>query len=357
MKLKKRNSSIELLRIIAMFFIVLSHYSVHGGINIKAMDFSFNKILLQIISLGNLGVMIFIMITGYFMCQSEFRFKKVIKIILQVIFYSLGIYIILNLLGLIPFSIMSLVKATFPVLFKEYWFASAYIVLFILSPFINKVINTISRKEMLIFILTILFMWSVIPTFTACDMYGNKICQFLLFYLLGAYIRKYPNNWLNKNKNKVAIISTILLILSSVALNLLAIKFPNEGTYFFIDYSILLIVLGISLLAIFSEIKIENKYINKIATCTFGIYLMHDNNYIRDIIWSKIFHNPNFASSPYLIVHLICVVVIVFIVCGIIDYIRQIFIEKPVMKCIDKYWDKIETKIKNKIKILLKKCN
>ena len=358
MELKqKRNSSVELLRIIAMLFIVISHYSVHGGIDIKALDFSFNKILLQISTLGNLGVIIFMMISGYFMCQNKFKFKKVIKLILQILFYSLGIYIILNILGLIPFSISSLVKATFPVLFKEYWFATAYVVIFILSPFINKVINNITRRELLIFICTLLFIWSIIPTFTTCDMYGNVVCQFLLFYLLGAYIRKYPDNILSKNKYKVAIISSVLLILSTLSLNLVALKYPmfNYGSFFFSRYSILTILLGISLLSIFVDLEINNKYINKIATCTFGIYLIHDNNYMRGIIWPDIFHNPDFAASPYLIIHLIITVLIVFIVCGIIDYLRQIIIEKPIMKCIDKYWDKFEQRIVNLIKKIYKK--
>lgn len=299
------------------------------------------------------------MISGYFMSQNKFKFKRVIKLILQTLFYSLGIYIILNILGLIPFSITSLVKATFPILFKEYWFATGYVIIFILSPFINKVINNITRKELLIFICTILFMWSIIPTFTKCDMYGNEICQLFLFYLLGAYIRKYPNNILSRNKYKVSIISSVLLILSTLSLNLLALKYPifDCGEFFFSRHSILTILLGFSLLSIFVDLKINNKYINKIASCSFGIYLIHNNNYIKEIIWIDIFHNPSFAISPYLIIHLVITVLIVFIVCGIIEYLRQIIIEKPIMKWIDKYWDKFELKFKKVINKVMNKLN
>lgn len=31
--IKERNSNIELLRILSMFMIVISHYSVHGGVH------------------------------------------------------------------------------------------------------------------------------------------------------------------------------------------------------------------------------------------------------------------------------------------------------------------------------------
>lgn len=35
---KARNSSIEILRIIAMLFIVMSHYSVHGALDAKTLN-------------------------------------------------------------------------------------------------------------------------------------------------------------------------------------------------------------------------------------------------------------------------------------------------------------------------------
>ena len=61
---KKRNSSLELLRILAMLFIVISHYSVHGGFNLNSINLLFNKVFLQVSTLGNLGVNIFVLISS-----------------------------------------------------------------------------------------------------------------------------------------------------------------------------------------------------------------------------------------------------------------------------------------------------
>ena len=68
----KRNSNIELLRIISMILIVLSHYTVFSQIDIHAMPLSFNKLLLETTATGHIGVAVFVMITGYFMVSKRF---------------------------------------------------------------------------------------------------------------------------------------------------------------------------------------------------------------------------------------------------------------------------------------------
>ena len=62
----ERNSKIELLRILSMFMIVLSHCSVHSGINFSSLPLGFNREILELSMLGNVGVILFIFITGYF---------------------------------------------------------------------------------------------------------------------------------------------------------------------------------------------------------------------------------------------------------------------------------------------------
>ena len=59
---KERNSCIELLRIISIIMIVLSHYTVHNGVANSTLDIGFNRFLLEITTLGNIGVIIFITI-------------------------------------------------------------------------------------------------------------------------------------------------------------------------------------------------------------------------------------------------------------------------------------------------------
>ena len=90
----KRNSNIELLRILSMIMIILGHCNIYGNYDITNMNHFFNKFVIGNTYLGNLGVIIFVLTTGYFMIQKEIRIKKVILFELQVLFYSVGIYIL-----------------------------------------------------------------------------------------------------------------------------------------------------------------------------------------------------------------------------------------------------------------------
>jgi len=82
-----------------------------------------------------------------------------------------------------------------------------------------------------------------------------------------------------------------------------------------------------------TNIKYYN-FINKIASTTFGIYLIHDNSYIRSFLWADFFKVNGFENSNFLIPYSIYICFIVFVTCTIIDLIRQYTIEKYYMKCI-----------------------
>ena len=232
---KTRNTNIEIIRIISIVMIVISHYCVHGMIFPSTMPLGPNRFLLEFFTLGNLGSILFVLISGYFMINSkEIKKKKLIKLILQVMFYSIIIYIIIILIRQEPFSIKNAIKNVFPITFKQYWFASAYIMLYILSPFINKFLNSLSRKEHLTFISVLFFIFSILHTLTTIDFYGNELMEFVMFYSIGAYIFKYPNNLFMKYNIKISIVSIILIALLIICFDFLGTKivmFSNSLRY------------------------------------------------------------------------------------------------------------------------------
>lgn len=280
---------------------------------------------------------------------------------LQIIFYSLGIYLIFILCGLQSFSIKSLIKCLMPITFGEYWFMSCYIVLYLLSPFINKFLNNLKRKEHINYLLLMIFIFSILTTFTTMPFYGNELIQFIMFYSIGAYFKKYPKNKLSKNKNinnAILVITIILLILSTVFFDLLGTKielFNAYSIYFFNRTSILSIMFCISLFNIFiNKQEFKNKLINVIASCALGVYLIHDNNLVRKVIWSDLFNNAKYVNSNFLILHMVLVVLIVYVVCTIIEYIRKNTIEMLTNKLIVNKIDVIENKFKTIYKKIIK---
>lgn len=88
------------------------------------------------------------------------------------------------------------------------------------------------------------------------------------------------------------------------------------------------------------------KFINSISKCTFGVYLIHDNNYVRKWLWNDVFPNGSYVNSYKLVLHLIVSVVIVYVVCTAIEYIRITLFEKPVFKLLNRPINSVEIKLK-----------
>lgn len=355
-KKKTRNSSVELLRIIALLFIIFSHYCVHGGVAPGNLGFGLNQYLLQIFVLGNLGVVIFVLLSGYFLIESKFKVQRLLQLLLQVFFYSICIFLVFWGCGLEEFHVAKLIKAIFPTVFKQYWFFTAYVVLYLLFPYLNKLFHALNQKQHLIFLAVFLFVWSVIPSFTNVykyNMYGSEIPQFILFYAIGAYLRTYPLN--GKIEKKVG---AVLTVFCTVFLWGSTLFFDWRGqtdsndykyiTYCFERNSIFIILLGVGLFFILKNIKMKsNAFINGIASCVFGVYLFHENQYMRPFLWRELFQNSRFAESPYLILHMLGCVLSVFVLGTIIDWIRQKAIEKPILKLMNRVVPPISEKVKS----------
>ena len=348
--IKQRNSNIELLRIISIIMITISHYSVHGVINDTFTGISLNKFLFEIMTLGNIGVIIFVIITGYYGVNQNkpFKLNKFVRILSQVLFYSLIIYLILMIMGIEPFSIKELLKSLLPITFKKYWFISGYIILYIFMPYINKFINSLSKKEFAKFILIDIAIFSILHMITSQDYYGNELIQMLLFYSIGAYLGKYKIYMLKSKKvNKIVLlITSMLMILSVIIFDLIGTKyhiFSEHSTYLMNRTSILSIVFAVSLFNLFINKKsFSNKLINSISACVLGVYLISDNPMIRKILWTDIFQVYKYVNSNLLLIHMIVCITIIFIICICIDYLRIISIQK----LIDMWFNKFEMMIK-----------
>ncbi|MDY3871948.1 MAG: acyltransferase, partial [Roseburia lenta] len=75
---EKRNSSLDLLKIIGMLFIIAHHYYVHGGFAPVSVDnISKGRIFLEQVSMyGSWSCDLFALITGFYMIGSKNDGKK-----------------------------------------------------------------------------------------------------------------------------------------------------------------------------------------------------------------------------------------------------------------------------------------
>lgn len=184
-------------------------------------------------------------------------------------------------------------------------------------PFINIVINNCNKKQLEFLIAILLIFFCVWPTFisnvTVKDN-GYGIINFIILYLIGAYIHIYRKN--NKSKKLICISTYILMTV------LIFIGSINSFKMAFAYNSIFNIISSISFFLIFKDIEFKSKIINKLATHTFGIYIIHVNTFTIPLLWKTILHSDLFYKSKFFILHLIGSVVTVYLLCLIIDWSR-----------------------------------
>ena len=241
---KVRKSNIELLRIIAILLIISFHY-VYKSEYIYSFDsLSFNEYIFKTFYFfGELGVNLFALITGYFLIKNKFSLKKLIKLILEVDFYYLlliPVSIIFKIdTGLTFISIKDYFLMFFPIILNKYWFITAYLLVYCLSPFLNILINKMSQIEYKRLIIVVVLIWSIIPTFfglffndTETLLYYNRFIWLIIMYIIGGYNRLYSIKFFNNKKNiyLTALISFVIMLLSILVIYRFRYKFLILGT-------------------------------------------------------------------------------------------------------------------------------
>ena len=86
----------------------------------------------------------------------------------------------------------------------------------------------------------------------------------------------------------------------------------------------LIVIQSISYFCLFASLSIKyNKFINALGATTFGVYLIHDNNLVRGIIYKGFLLSNKKFYSYKIIIYIILVAIIIYITCTIIEIIRQ----------------------------------
>ncbi|WCG36005.1 acyltransferase family protein [Companilactobacillus farciminis] len=340
MRHKSRNSNIELLRIISMFLIVLHHFAIHGIFNshIVIANLTINKMLAEFLIIGGkIGVDLFVLIMGYFLIDSNFKIKKVFQLETQILTYSIGISIVFVLLKYVNISMSAVIKTIFPVITNSYWFVTSYIIIYMIFPIINKIIKSLNKRSNVKILITLIILLFFLPTFFNLKVGVSNIGTFLTMYYMGAMIKIYSSKYnIGKMGYRLLLGNLTFSIIGFASLNLAGIlfnieQFLNKSTHFFDDNSVFMLGIAVGLFLIFLNKKeFSNKYINFIASLSFGVYLIHDNFLMRPILWNNIFHvhtllklNPVvFVLAAFLITF------VIYVVCSLIDMVRLLFISK-----------------------------
>ena len=350
----QRSSNIELYRILVMSLIVAHHYVVNSGLlNVMNQDIlSTNTTFFSLFGAwGKTGINCFVLITGYFMCNSQITLKKFLKLLIWVITYSFTITIIFIVLGYKPEGTLQMILNAIPLRnIDPNDFTSCYILFYLCIPFLNILLKNITKCQHQRLIFLLLFIYTVhgsVPKLMSVSM--NYVSWFSVLYFIAAYLRLYP---IKEHNTKFWGWATLISFgLSSIGILMLNYVQANLGIDAKVQYSYLLVQDSNALLALtngitsfmwFKSMKIRSiKWINTIAASAFGVLLIHANsNTMRQWLWKDTIDCVGHFDTPYYWLYAIGCVLAIYALCTLIDYIRIKTIETPLLNATEKacYW-------------------
>lgn len=278
---------------------------------------------------GKAGVNLFCLLTGYMLvAKDNINYKRLKNVEFQILFYTLLGLGVGFLLGK-EVGLGALLQTFMPVVFGHYWYMTAYVIVFLLSPYFNTLIKTFDKKtfERLLFIFFVV--WCIIPFFTLREnngMFWSQLIWFVVMYFTGAYIRLMEPRYSKKNYIHALWITNVILILSVFVISWLSgynERFSNYIVYFRWSNSPLIVIMCLAMMRLAAMADSRSVgWINFLASLVLGIYLFQENIFFQDICWHDWFNNSIPSTVFQQIIHVITSVACVCVLGGLIEFIR-----------------------------------
>lgn len=358
---RKRQLNYELLRIIAMLMIVCLHYLSKGGLlgNPTRADMTASGYAAWFVEAFCLvAVNVYVLISGYFGVDSRGSMangkkaafwevlRKPLQIWKQVFFYSMLFGCGALVIGAQKFDLYQLFSYCFPIATEHYWFATSYIILCLIMPFLNAGISCMNQKEIKYLLIGLLLVFSVsktvIPMQLPWDKYGYDSLWFVVLYLTGAYLKRYEAAWIKTRWRAAALyVGSMLAVFSSFFL-LRAIYLKTGRLEDLVNYGYTYNygfcytgAVGLFLLLQAKGSKVKEKKaghvlerfrkpIELFSGATFGVYLIHEHINVRSM-WAGWVNSEALLQGSVIsfLGHMVLSVLCVYLVCTMMELIRQ----------------------------------
>lgn len=346
MREKNRQANFELLRIIAMMMVVTMHYLMKGDVAVSmAEDGSVVNLLTWFLeSVCIVAVNVYVLISGYFLVKTEWKISRLWKLILQIWCYSVGVPVVCLLLGVgnvASWSIYDWAAVLFPLQMEHYWFATAYVVMYLLVPVLSMAVKKMEKRQLQITILLLVLYFSigksVIPILIPTDRYGYDFGWFICLFLISAYIRLYGSVFFNHKKKSLIVyfVFTVVIFVLSAGFGWLTrekglpLSYAMDMVHCY--NHILVLAASVALFCGFMYLRIPKGIVSNIvcgvAPYTFGVYLLHENIAVR-LLWQSWAGVESVKGSWRFLPHMAVTVLLVFMAGILIDFIRNYCFEK-----------------------------
>lgn len=321
-----RNSSLELLRILAIFMIVLIHA------NMYLFQFAFGRSAVffngMVNGICNIGVTCFILISGYYGMKPDLG--KFVRMECMMITYSLAETILLCIVTPQQMQGAALleqaVKSFLPFITRKYWFYSCYVCLLFLSGYIQRFIEQLSKQEFQRLLCLLLVLFSVLPTLFYFELIpdnGKGLVQMIMVYMIGRYIRMYRDV---KIPAKALILFLLLWVINGVSHE---IPIQIGGIYHHMckDNSITNLIMAVILFYLFKEFRFQSAFINRAAGNVFAVFAL--NNTLVSVVMMLLFDTGLRGAEGILgFLMLLGVVTAILTGCLLVGEVRRLLLDR-----------------------------
>lgn len=235
-KLSSRNSALDIIRIVAVFTVISVHFFLHNGFysqTVQGIEMYFTVIFRSFLSVC---VPLFIILTGYLMCNktlSKKYYSGIVKTLIVFVISTVFCMLYKTIANGEPFTIKDILFGTLDFTGSNYsWYIEMYIGLFLIIPFLNLSYNKLScKKHKQILVLTMVAL-TILPTlfnsfnFDSASWWADpKISETyqtlipdwwmgiypITYYFTGCYLREYGIKLKTRSLSILLILSIFLL--------------------------------------------------------------------------------------------------------------------------------------------------
>ena len=324
--IETRNYGIDLLRLVAMFYVVILHSLGYGG---GLGGEGVNRLLsYSMETWAFCAVDCFALISGYVAFredrQERYRFSSYFNLYLQVVFYGLLVTAAYRILGSESADFRQFVRSFFPVYSNAYWYFTAYTGLFFLMPLINSGVQKMDRKLAGKCAVVIFFVFVLCATFydQHADRFvltsGYSLVWLIILYTLGAVLKKS------------GLLASIRLgpmwFLNVLLLALTAYLAARDNMMLMTYISFTVVFSAVCHIALFSRLKLPRRaeaVVRFAAPGAFAVYLLNTH----PLFWTQ-FIAGRFQylqnGGPMALFLTVTAFALLFVICSVlIDAVRQ----------------------------------
>ncbi len=345
-----RDSGIELLKIFAIFVIVINHtvqsltneaYNIPNNgfvIDISRATTNIQCILLQIFRhFGVLGNSVFFICSAWFLLKSKnWNKKKWLFMVIEIWVVSIVIFIITYIILYISIGII--ISSLFPTTFGNNWYMTCYLLFYPIHPILNSIVNMMNQRQLFRSTLVMVFLY-VFMNFINCSwFFSSAIILWITIYFAIAYMQKYLMSFVDNIRENIilfiiGVIGFIGIILITDICGLYSQVLSDKVMRWVNNCNPFLLAMSIAMFNIARNIHFKNRFINYISKLSLLIYIIHENiilrTYFRPAMWNYVYKRFGYSDVIQWVFIISFIIFIFGILCSILYVLTlQRFVNK-----------------------------